>query len=222
MRVVVFQKGRELDDACGEVVDVDYRGDDARLISASLSDPAAFAGIFDRHAPELLGYVIRRVGMAEGEAVLGELFRVAFESRNRYDLSRADARPWLYGIAANLVLKHYRSAGRHRAALERLAQRRESTPVPFDERIVDEVAITQLWSRLSSAIDDLPDHDREVLFLYAWQNLSYAEIAEALDIPVGTVRSRLNRVRTALRELRESSGEEPDDTHPRAQGGAVR
>lgn len=195
--------------------------DDARLIGASLSAPAAFAGIFDRHAAELLGYVVRRVGVAEGEAVLGELFRVAFESRSRYDLSRADARPWLYGIAANLVMKHYRSIGRYQAALERLAQRRENTPVPFDERVVDKVVTTQLWPRVTGAIDDLPDHDREVLLLYAWQRLSYAEIAEALDIPVGTVRSRLNRVRNALRELRESSGKESDDTSPRAQGGAV-
>jgi hypothetical protein len=47
--------------------------DDARLIAASLSDPAAFAGVYDRHAAELLGYVVRRIGVAEGEAALGEL-----------------------------------------------------------------------------------------------------------------------------------------------------
>lgn len=195
--------------------------DDARLIRVSLSDPAGFAGIFDRHAQELLGYIIRRVGVAEGEALLGELFRVAFETRSRYDLSRASAKPWLYGIAANLVMKHYRSVGRHRAALERLAQRRESTPVPFEESIVDEAATTELWSRVTRAIDALPEHDREVVLLYAWQGLSYAEIAQALDIPVGTVRSRLNRVRTTLRELREASGEVADEPSPRAQGGAV-
>ncbi len=196
--------------------------DDARLIAASLSDPAAFAGIYDRHAAEMLGYVVRRVGVAEGEAVLGELFRVAFESRSRYDLGRTDARPWLYGIAANLVMKHYRSLGRRRAAVERMLQRRESSPVPFDERIADEAAAAQLWTLVAAAIDDMPERDREVLLLYAWQGLGYAEIAEALDIPVGTVRSRLNRVRATLRELRDSSGEEPDDTSPRAQGGAVR
>ena len=71
-------------------------------------------------------------------------------------------------------------------------------------------------------ICDLPDRDREVVLLYAWQELSYAEIAEALDIPVGTVRSRLNRVRTVLRELRAADGEEPDIPIPRASGGTIR
>jgi len=183
--------------------------DDARLIRASLSDPAAFGGIFDRHASELLAYVVRRVGAADGESVLGELFRVAFESRARYDLSRTDARPWLYGIAANLVMKHHRSVGRLRSALERLALRQESRPVPFDQRIVDAAANRQLCARVARAIEELPDHDKEVVLLYAWQGLSYAEIAEALDIPVGTVRSRLNRVRRELRELRSGIWEEP-------------
>jgi len=197
------------------------RWDDARVIRASLSDPEAFAAIYDRHAAGLLGYIVRRVGFSEGEAVLGELYRIAFESRSRYDLNRTDARPWLYGIAAKLVMKHYRSVGRRRAALERLAQRRENAPVQFEERVVDESATAQLWSRVTGAIDDLPEGDRETLLLYAWQGLSYAEIAEALGLPVGTVRSRLNRVRNTLRELRDSIGEEPDDLSPRAKGGAV-
>jgi len=186
---------------------VEPQRDDARLIRASLSEPAAFGGIFDRHASELLAYVVRRVGTADGESVLGELFRIAFESRARYDLSRTDARPWLYGIAANLIMKHHRSAGRLRSALERLALRQESRPVPFDQRIVDAAADRQLCERVAKAIEELPDHDREVVLLYAWQRLTYAEIAEALGIPIGTVRSRLNRVRKVLRELRSEGWE---------------
>ena len=160
--------------------------------------------------------------MTDGEAVLGELFRVAFESRSRYDLTRPDARPWLYGIAANLVMKHYRSIRRRTSALQRMVQRRESPPPPFDQRIADAAAAAQLWTLVAAAINDMPDRDREVVLLHAWQGLAYAEIAEALDIPVGTVRSRLNRVRATLRELRDAIGEEPDNTSPRAQGGAVR
>lgn len=82
---------------------------DSRLIADSLVDPAAFAGIFDRHAAVLLRYMMRRVGPSDAESLLGELFRVAFESRSRFDLSRSDARPWLYGIAANLVIKHHQT-----------------------------------------------------------------------------------------------------------------
>ena len=70
------------------------------------------------------------------------------------------------------------------------------------------------------AIDRLPSRDREVLFLFAWEQLSYAEIAEALDIPVGTVRSRLNRVRTVLRELEGPAGEVPDIPTLGAGGGS--
>lgn len=162
------------------------------------------------------------MGRSDGESLLGDLFHVAFEARSRYDLDRSDARPWLYGIAANLVMKHLRTEGRHRSALERLASRGENAPSPFDERVTNDAANAQLWSEVAEVICDLPDRDREVVLLYAWQELSYAEIAEALDIPVGTVRSRLNRVRTVLRELRAADGEEPDIPIPRASGGTIR
>lgn len=195
--------------------------DDARLIEVSLTDPAAFAGLYDRHASSLVAYLIRRVGPTDGEALLGELFRVAFERRDRYQLDRADARPWLYGIAANLVMKHFRTERRCRTAMERLAIRRD-TAVPFDDRIAADMAATEMWSRVAAAINTLPGRDREVLLLFAWEELSYAEIGEALDIPTGTVRSRLNRVRALLRELVIDDGEEPDVPRRRARRGAVR
>ena len=212
---------RELGAGCGEVGGVETNCDDARLIVASLAEPVQFAEIFDRHASELLGYLARRVGTTEAEALLGQLFRTAFETRRNYDPSRTDARPWLYGIATNLVMKHYRTAGRHRAAMERLMHRREILAEPFDQRIADEAAAAQLWSVITEAINGLPERDREVLLLFAWQGLDYAEIAEAMGIPVGTVRSRLNRVRAKLRELRDINGKEPDDTTERTQRGAA-
>lgn len=195
--------------------------DDARLIEGSLVDPAAFAGLYDRHAPALGAYLIRRVGSADGETLLGELFRIAFESRDRYQLDRADARPWLYGIAANLVMKHFRTEGRHRRAMERLAIRRDTSP-PFDEQVVGDMAAVEMWPRVAAAINELPERDREVILLYAWEKLSYAEIGEALDIPTGTVRSRINRVRAALRELVVDDGKGPDVRTQRATRGAVR
>ena len=194
-------------------------GSDSQLIELSLTDPTEFAGLYDRHARSIAAYFIRRVGPHEGEALLGELFRIAFESRNRYQLDRADARPWLYGIAANLIMKHFRTEGRRRDAVDRLAYRRSDTDAPLDERIASDVTIAALWPRIVAGVNELPERDREVLVLYAWEQLSYAEIGEALDIPTGTVRSRLNRVRSVLRELVSSDGEEPDVPSQRVPGG---
>ena len=174
---------------------------DAQVIAASILNPEVFAEVFDRHAAVLAAYLVRRVGHADGESLLGELFRIAFESRVRFDTNRADARPWLYGIGSNLVMKHFRSYERQQRALIRLASQSSVVEAPFDERIIDNSHWAALWQRVSPAIEDLPDRDREVVMLYVFASLSYAEIGEALDIPVGTVRSRLNRVRVAMREL---------------------
>lgn len=196
---------------------------DASVISSSLRDPAAFAAIFDRHAPTLLGYLGRRVGRNDAEDLLGDLFRIAFESRGRYDLSRPSSLPWLYGIAANLVMKRHRSSGRYRDAIDRLSLVRQDDPgVPFDEQVVEDAANDDLLAHVHAAMRQLAPADREVLVLFAWQNLSYADIAEALDLPVGTIRSRLNRVRTAIRELKPTSGQVPDISTSRAQEGPVR
>jgi RNA polymerase sigma factor (sigma-70 family) len=158
--------------------------DDARLIGESLAEPAAFAGIFDRHAKALLSYLTRRVGPSEAEPLLGELFRIAFESRGRYDLGRPDARPWLYGIAANLVMKHLRTLERRQHGLLRLATRSATSAAdPFDDSLVDRLAAGQVLRQVTNLIDALPERDREVVMLYAWQELSYGEIAEAMGIP---------------------------------------
>jgi len=82
--------------------------DDAVIIKASLRDPDLFAVIFDRHAPHVHRYLARRLGREAADDLVGETFLVAFGKRQRYDTGRADARPWLYGIATNLVGQHRR------------------------------------------------------------------------------------------------------------------
>jgi RNA polymerase sigma-70 factor (ECF subfamily) len=79
---------------------------DADVIEASLQEPAQFGVLFDRHVTVLHRYLVRRLGPDEAEAMVGDIFRIAFERRATYDLSRPAARPWLYGIATNLVAKH--------------------------------------------------------------------------------------------------------------------
>jgi RNA polymerase sigma-70 factor (ECF subfamily) len=113
--------------------------------------------------------------------------------------------PWLYGIAANLVRRHLRSAGRHRAALARLSAPRDE-PDPSEDvagRLDDENRVDRILAVLRS----LPEGDQELFVLCVWQELSYQQAAAALGIPVGTVRSRLSRARNRLRlALGEPSG----------------
>jgi RNA polymerase sigma-70 factor (ECF subfamily) len=204
----------------GEELTVEDEGpNDSEVIAASLADPSAFGEIYDRHARTLARYLIRRVGADDAEGLLGDVFRIAFEARHRYRPDRVDARPWLYGISANLVMRHRRGAARRERATARFASRPSSVE-PLEERVVDGMSASDRWRRVVVAIDRLPSRDREVLFLFAWEQLSYAEIAEALDIPVGTVRSRLNRVRTVLRELEGPAGEVPDIPTLGAGGGS--
>src|SRR5258705_1926783 len=85
---------------------------DAELISRSLGEPEAFGLIYDRHAAPLLRFLGRRVGAGVAEGLVGELFRIAFERRKTFDVSRASALPWLYGIGSYLLVKHPRCQAR--------------------------------------------------------------------------------------------------------------
>lgn len=173
---------------------------DAALIAASLDEPARFSGIFDRHATTLYRYFVRRVGPSEADGLLGELFRVAFERRSTYDTSRPDARPWLYGIATNILAKHRRREARRLRATARLVVER-STPTDLADGVAATIDAADLWPRVSETIAELPHGERDALLLFVWEELSYEEIAASLEIPIGTVRSRLNRVRRRLRAL---------------------
>ncbi|HEY6312918.1 MAG TPA: sigma factor [Streptosporangiaceae bacterium] len=94
---------------------------DADLIELSRHDPACFAMIFDRHSREILRYAHARLGPDLAEDVAAETFLDAFRNRDRYDITRPDARPWLYGIAV-------RQIGRHRRALSRQLKLLRSAP----------------------------------------------------------------------------------------------
>jgi RNA polymerase sigma-70 factor (ECF subfamily) len=176
---------------------------DAEVIAASRADPAAFAEIYDRHAGAIVRFLVRRVG-ADGDELLGEVFRIAFERRATFDAGRADAAPWLYGIAANLVARYRRGAARRARALARIDR---AQPDDEAERVVAMVDADRRWPEVTTLIAGLPAGEREVVLLYAWEDLSYDQIAVTLDIPIGTVRSRLNRARRRLREPTAGSGE---------------
>jgi RNA polymerase sigma factor (sigma-70 family) len=161
---------------------------DARVIERSLADPRAFAVLFDRHFDAVHRYAGRRLGRSLAEEIASETFIRAFDGRASFDRSRVDARPWLFGIAANLMRRHWRTERRRLHALRRLR------PDTASESAAHERA------DLVAALDALPAKEREALLLHALADLSYAEIAEALDVPIGTVRSRLSRARDRLRK----------------------
>ena len=176
---------------------------DAEVIGRSLEEPEAFGLIYDRHAATLLRFLGRRTGAKVAEALVGELFRVAFERRKTFDTSREGALPWLYGIGSNLLLKHRRDEARRLRASARIAADHEAADGRASAAALD---ARVLFPRVAGAIEALPDDEREALLLFAWEELSYQSVAEVLELPIGTVRSRLNRARTRLRELIEPKG----------------
>ena len=156
---------------------------DGRLLQRSLDDPRAYEAIFERHFDALFGYAARRVGRQFAEEIATETFTQAFDRRRTFDFDRDDAAPWLFGIAANLLRRHWRTERRRLAAYARSTERSASQPddVPRLDVLV--------------ALDQLSGDEREALFLFAVADLSYEETAAALSVPVGTVRSRLARAR---------------------------
>ena len=175
------------------------RANDAALIEQSWHEPEAFAELYDRHAAPIHRYVTRRLGDGAADDVVAETFLVAFGSRHRYDLARSDARPWLYGIAANVIGKHRRTEVRMWRALAR-TETDNPTAESHADRVDNRVSAATVQRELAAAMAGLSAGDRDVLLLIAWADLSYDEVAAALNIPIGTVRSRLNRARRKTRE----------------------
>jgi RNA polymerase sigma-70 factor (ECF subfamily) len=190
---------------------------DAQEMARSIAHPVVFTVIFDRHIVAIHRYLERRVGRDGADELAGEVFRIAFERRASYQLDRPNCLPWLYGIAKNLLFKECRRQSRHLRALGRLQgdARWSDTSTEIDARL-DAHA---LWPNVSAALGRLSADERDVVLLVAWEELSYQEVAEALDVPIGTVRSRLHRARGRLRELIGPCGEERDDKPLRAEGG---
>jgi RNA polymerase sigma-70 factor (ECF subfamily) len=168
---------------------------DAEIFRRSIRDPDAFREIFERHAAAVHAYARKRIGTAS-EEILAQTFLTAFEKRTRFDNSYASARPWLLGIATNLIRHHLREEREHLTALRRIGPERSAAPVEDDARLDAE----RMKPTLIDALLALSDEDRETFLLLALGQLTYEEVASALGIPIGTVRSRIHRARMHLRE----------------------
>jgi RNA polymerase sigma factor (sigma-70 family) len=209
--VTLFDGRKELlPDVAASVVTTTPLDDDAVLVRRSLTDPEQFAGLYDRHARVLHRYAAKRLGSQAAEDVVAEAFLAAFRRRHRYDTSRPDALPWLFGILTREVSRRRRDERAHYRLLA-------ATPPDLPQAgHADDVAaaVTAGAARapLTKALAELKAADRDVLLLVAWADLTYQEVADALGVPIGTVRSRLNRarrlVRAALADLPLTTAEE--------------
>jgi RNA polymerase sigma factor (sigma-70 family) len=163
-------------------------------------DPDALADLFDRYGDRIHNHCFRATGdWAEAEDATSTVFLEVWRHRRRVVLHDGSLLPWLYGVATNVCRNLTRSRRRRLRALSALP-RPDAAP-DHAERVADRLGSAARMQAVLAAIDDLPPHEREVLGLVAWSGLSYEQAAAALDVPVGTVRSRLSRARSRLTDL---------------------
>ena len=155
----------------------------------------SFEEAFEAEFASLHRYLRRRVGPSAANDLAAQTFATAFTEWSRFDASRP-LRPWLYGIAANLVRHHWRA---ERRMLRAYARTGVDPVLTDDDESIERVDADAQRRALAAALAELRPRDRELLLLHAWAELSDREIAAALSLPVGTVKSRLHRVRRRLR-----------------------
>lgn len=183
------------------------RASDAELISQSISEPERFAEVFDRHYSKISFYLRRRVMAEHADELASEVFLVAFRRRADFDAGYQSAAPWLFGIALNLARSAHRS---ERRRLRALAQTQPSVEPDGADDAIARADAERRWPDLVRALEGLDRDQREILLLRAWTDLTYVELAEALAMPEGTVRSRLSRARRNVQRRLER----PDVAYP--------
>jgi RNA polymerase sigma-70 factor (ECF subfamily) len=202
----------ELSASIGKEHVMGHAQSDGSVIAASLAEPERFAEIFDRHFATVFRFAERRVGRDQAGEVASETFARAFAKRGSFRPEVEDALPWLLGIASKLILHERRRFVRYLAAVERVAADTRAVEYESDLVAADRRLDAPLdWARMRAALLTLSDVDRELLLLVAWDELSYDEAAAVLELPLGTVRSKLHRAKAHLRELLEPNGRTPGD-----------
>ncbi|WP_320065875.1 RNA polymerase sigma factor [Micromonospora sp. RTGN7] len=190
-------------------------------------DEAAFGELFDDHARVVHRHAYRWTGCwSTAEDVVSLTFLEAWRLRGKLRPDGDSVLPWLLGIATNVLRNTNRAARRHRAALARVP--RADTAPDFADEVTDRMDDADRVASVTAALRTLRPAEREVFALCVWSGLDYATAAEALGVPIGTVRSRLSRARTKLRALAEQalapglpppSAREPAPVRGQVQGG---
>jgi RNA polymerase sigma factor (sigma-70 family) len=168
---------------------MDSNSSDAEVLARSTVEPSAFAILYERHHIAVRRYVARRVGSEAGDDLASEVFTRAFRGRERWRAEQASVLPWLLGVANHVIANHRRTEQRRLKALQRLAATAPQL-IEHEDRALSAELVREL-RRLSG-------EDRDALLLVVWGELSYEEAATALQVPIGTVKSRIARARRAL------------------------
>ena len=150
--------------------------------------PPRFHAVVDRHFDAVAAFLARRVGPDVAEDLAQEVFVTAFRKRAKFDSRYESARPWLLGIATRAVARHRRAERRQLALYQRVA----SAPGPTEHVRRD------FDPDLLAGLTALARRDRDAFLLHVWGDLAYEDVAHALGVPVGTVRSRIHRARRQL------------------------
>lgn len=175
---------------------------------ARSGDGGAFGVLFERHGRRIYNYCFRRTAdWALAEDLTSATFFLAWRAHGSTRLEAESALPWLYGIATNVLRNQRRSSRRRRDALARLTNEPLQEP-DFAEQAVTRIDDEREMRRLLELFSKLPRREQDVIALCDWSGLSYDDAAEALRVPIGTVRSRLSRGRRRLRELAGATGPE--------------
>jgi len=167
-------------------------------------DPLAFGQLFDEYARSVYNHAFRLTGnWSTAEDVMALTYLDAWRLRAKVDLDGGSLRPWLLGIATNAARNTTRAARRHEAAMARLP--RDQIMPDFADELVGRIDDTERLAVARAALETLRRGEREVFTLCVWAGLDYRGAAEALGIPVGTVRSRLARARKKLQKLTDTA-----------------
>jgi RNA polymerase sigma-70 factor, ECF subfamily len=163
-------------------------------------DPDAFGVLFDEYAHAVYNHAYRLTGnWSAAEEVVSLTFLEAWRRRHKVEPEGGPLRPWLLGIAVNVTRNLSRATRRHRAAMVRLPPA-DAAP-DFADDLAGRIDDAAHLEAVRAALGKLRRSEREVIALCVWSGLGYAEAAQALGVPVGTVRSRLSRARDKLRKL---------------------
>ena len=162
--------------------------DEAAGQGGGIVDVAAFRAVFDEYWVPVVRYCSRRLGVDAGEQVAADVFAEAFVDRSHFDPRRGSVRAWLFGIASHLVARAWRDEQKRWRIL---------AETPRGD-VVAGPDLDGLDRRAIRALSELSAVDRDALLLIAWGDLSYAEVAQVQEVPVGTVRSRVHRARRVL------------------------
>lgn len=172
--------------------------DDALWEASSRGDGRAFSEIYERYARTIYNYLFRRLAdWSEAEDLTAVVFLEAFRRRKEAVVDEGKLLPWLYGIATNVLRNRRRVQFRHRRLLAQL----ESRPPTAEPDAAARAEAAAHMRTVLQRVTVLPRRQQDVVALCLWSDLSYAEAAVALGVPVGTIRSRLARARAALAEL---------------------